>query len=119
MKTGMCLFLWTTHVTEDHAPLLRDIKACGFTGVEVPIFGGTIDHYTRLGALLDEIGLDRTAVSAMGDSSMNLIGDSAAQAAGDRSGGPLGAGRLGADLGRGGSCDRGRHDGAARATPGG
>ena len=82
MKTGMCLFLWTTHVTEDHAPLLRDIKACGFTGVEVPIFGGTVDHYARLGALLDQIGLERTAVSAMGDPAMNLIGDGAARVAG-------------------------------------
>ena len=82
MKTGMCLLLWTTHVTEDHTPVLRDIKATGFTGVEVPIFGGTVDHYTRLGALLDDIGLERTAVTAMGDPAMNLIGDRAAQAAG-------------------------------------
>ena len=30
-------------------------------------FDGEPDHYARLGALLDEIGLERTAVSAMGD----------------------------------------------------
>lgn len=78
----MCLLLWTTHVTPDHAALLRDIKATGFDGVEVPIFEGDPDHYARLGALLDEIGLARTAVSAMGDPAMNLIGDTAQQAAG-------------------------------------
>lgn len=82
MKIGMCMFLWTTHVTEDHEPLLRDIKATGFDGVEIPIFEGDTDHYARLGALLDRIGLHRTAVSAMGDPGMNLIGDTAARTAG-------------------------------------
>lgn len=82
MQIGMCMFLWTTHLTQDHAALLRDIKATGFDGVEVPIFEGTPDHYARLGGLLDEIGLARTAVAAMGDPAMNLIGDTAARAAG-------------------------------------
>jgi D-psicose/D-tagatose/L-ribulose 3-epimerase len=73
MKIGMCMFLWTTHVSTTHEALLRDIKATGFDGVEIPIFEGTPDDYRRLGALLDAIGLERTAVSAMGDPSMNLI----------------------------------------------
>ena len=76
------MFLWTTHVTAAHAPLLRDIKAAGFDGVEIPVFEGHTDHFARLGDLLDEIGLARTAVSAMGDPAMNLIGDDAARAAG-------------------------------------
>ena len=82
MKIGMCMLLWTTHVTEDFTPLLRDIKATGFDGVEVPIFEGAVDHYARLGALLDRLGLQRTAVSAMGDPAMSLIGDAQARAAG-------------------------------------
>ena len=82
MKIGMCMFLWTTHVTADHEVLLRDIKATGFDGVEVPIFEGDPDHYARLGALLDRIGLGRTAVAAMGDPAMNLSGDTAARKAG-------------------------------------
>lgn len=82
MRIGMCMLLWTTHVTDDHEGLLRDIKATGFDGVEVPIFAGAPDHYARLGALLDKIGLARTAVSAIGDPAMNLIGDAAARAAG-------------------------------------
>jgi D-psicose/D-tagatose/L-ribulose 3-epimerase len=73
MKIGMCMFLWTTHVTRDHAALLRDIRATGFDGVEIPIFEAKPDHYADLGALLDEIGLERTAVAAMGDPSTNLI----------------------------------------------
>ena len=35
MKIGMCMFLWTTHVTREHEGLLRDIKATGFDGVEI------------------------------------------------------------------------------------
>ncbi|MGL6208580.1 MAG: sugar phosphate isomerase/epimerase family protein [Paracoccaceae bacterium] len=82
MKVGMCMLLWTTHVTSDHEALLRDIKASGFDGVEVPIFEGSVDHFARLGGLLDEIGLGRTGIAAMGDPAMNLIGDASAQAAG-------------------------------------
>ena len=82
MKIGMCMFLWTTAVSKKHEPLLRDIKATGFDGVEIPIFAGTPDDYRKLGELLDRIGLERTAVSAMGDPAMNLIGDAAARKAG-------------------------------------
>ncbi len=82
MKIGMCMMLWTTHVTEDDAARLRDIKAAGFDGVEIPIFEGDTNHYSRLGDLLDTIGLERTAVAAMGDPAMNLIGDSVARTAG-------------------------------------
>ncbi|MBX9457889.1 MAG: sugar phosphate isomerase/epimerase [Rhizobium sp.] len=78
MKIGMCMFLWTTAVTEEHEGLLADIRQTGFDGVEIPIFGGKPDDYRRLGALLDRIGLERTAVTAMGDPSMNLISPDAA-----------------------------------------
>lgn len=81
MKVGMCMFLWTTNVTGEHEALLRDIKATGFDGVEIPIFEGVPDDYSRLGELLDTIGLERTAVSAMGDPGMNLVGADAAQRA--------------------------------------
>lgn len=82
VKIGMNMFLWTTHVGLEHEALLRDIKATGFDGVEVPVFEGDIRHYQELAAMLDDIGLERTAVSAMGDPAMNLIGDSAARARG-------------------------------------
>ncbi len=82
MKIGMCMLLWTTHITEDHEALLRHIKATGFDGVEIPVFEGNTDHFARLGEMLDRIGLQRTAIAAMGDPAMNLIGDGAARAAG-------------------------------------
>lgn len=82
MKIGFCMFLWTTSVSKKHEALLRDIKATGYDGVEIPIFEGSPDDYKRLGEMLDRIGLERTAVSAMGDPAMNLIGDAAARKAG-------------------------------------
>lgn len=82
MKIGFCMFLWTSHVTGKHEKLLRDIKATGYDGVEIPIFEGTPDDYKRLGDLLDRIGLERTSVTAMGDPALNLIGDAAARKAG-------------------------------------
>ena len=41
MKTGMNLLLWTGHVTEEHFPIMKDIKAAGFDGVEIPVFDTT------------------------------------------------------------------------------
>jgi D-psicose/D-tagatose/L-ribulose 3-epimerase len=73
VKIGLCMFLWTTRVGRQHEALLRDIKATGFDGVEIPVFEGDVAEYRELGRLLDDIGLQRTAVSAMGDPSMNLI----------------------------------------------
>lgn len=65
MKLGFNLLLWTPHVTADHEPILRALKKTGYDGVEIPIFEGTPDHYARLGALLDEIGLERSVVSVI------------------------------------------------------
>lgn len=73
MKIGMCMFLWTTHVGPQHDALLADIKATGFDGVEIPIFEGAPDDYARLGQRLDAMGLQRTAVSAIGDPALDLI----------------------------------------------
>ncbi|MDW7995876.1 MAG: sugar phosphate isomerase/epimerase family protein [Gemmatales bacterium] len=66
MKTGMNLLLWTTHVTEQHFPLLEKLRSAGFDGVELPIFEGDEAHYQRLGRELDRLGLGRTAVTVVG-----------------------------------------------------
>jgi len=73
MKIGMCMFLWTTQIGPEHRSLLQDIKAKGYCGVEIPIFEGTPDMFKATGEMLDEIGLQRTAVSANGDPDQNLI----------------------------------------------
>lgn len=78
MKIGMCMFLWTTRLGAEHERLLAALSATGFEGVEVPVFEGSPADYTRLGTLLDGLGLARTAVSAMGDPAMDLISPDAA-----------------------------------------
>jgi D-psicose/D-tagatose/L-ribulose 3-epimerase len=83
MKIGMCMLLWTTHVGPEDEAILRDIKATGYDGVEIPIFEGSVEHFRETAAMLDDIGLARTAISAMGDPAQNLIApDAATRAAG-------------------------------------
>ncbi len=74
MKIGMNLLLWTGHVTEDYAPTLRAIKETGFDGVEIPIFDPSdVGHYARLGTILDDLGLGRTAVALIPDEAHSPI----------------------------------------------
>jgi D-psicose/D-tagatose/L-ribulose 3-epimerase len=63
MKTGMNLLLWTTEVTESHYPLLEKLKQWGFDGVELPLFAANPAHGRELGKRLDDLGLERTAVT--------------------------------------------------------
>lgn len=73
MKIGICMFLWTTKVGPEHESLLTEIRKTGFDGVEIPIFEGPIADYATLGEMLDSLGLERTAVAAIGDPELNLI----------------------------------------------
>jgi D-psicose/D-tagatose/L-ribulose 3-epimerase len=74
MKTGMNLLLWTGHVTQEHVPVLKAIKATGFDGVEVPIFDPSDSaHFAKIGAILDDIGLERTAVALVPDEAHSPI----------------------------------------------
>ena len=76
MKYGMNLLLWTTDVDESHYGLLEQIKNYGYDGVELPIFEMDRDKFSKLGKKLDEIGLERTAVTiSTGDA--NPISESA------------------------------------------
>src|SRR6478736_9744332 len=78
MKIGFEMMLWTTEVTDAHRPILEDIKKTGYDGVEIPIFEGTPDDYARLGRMLDDIGLARTAVSVIGRLDQNPLSEDAA-----------------------------------------
>ena len=73
MKIGFEMMLWTTQVTDAHRPILEDIKKTGYDGVEIPIFEGTPDDYARLGRMLDDIGLERTAISVIGRLDQNPL----------------------------------------------
>lgn len=63
MKTGMNLFLWTTHVTPKHFPILANLKKAGYDGVEVPLFEGDASHYKTIRKELDNLELAATTVT--------------------------------------------------------
>lgn len=66
MKFGMNLLLWTDMVTDAHDPILDQLKALGFDGVEVPIFDTSdTKPYERLGKRLESLGLTATGVTVM------------------------------------------------------
>jgi D-psicose/D-tagatose/L-ribulose 3-epimerase len=65
MKIGMNLLLWTGGVTAEHFPLLAKLKAAGFDGVELPVFGGTPADYKPIRAELDRLGLKCTTVTIL------------------------------------------------------
>ena len=65
MKYGMNLLLWTGIVTAEHFPLLAKLKAAGYDGVEIPVFGGVPADYKPLRAELDKNGLKCTTVTIL------------------------------------------------------
>jgi len=79
MKIGINMLLWTGHVTAEYRPHLEAIKQTGFDGVEIPVFDPSdVGHFGALGAMLDDIGLERTSVALIPDEAHNpLSGDPA------------------------------------------
>jgi D-psicose/D-tagatose/L-ribulose 3-epimerase len=83
MKIGMNLLLWTGHVTKEHIPVLKALKTAGFDGVEVPVFDpSNVAHFAGLGSILDDLGLERTAVALIPDEAHNPISADATARAG-------------------------------------
>lgn len=66
MKLGMNLLLWGTDIDESLFPVLEQIKAMGFDGVEVPIFDVNPEKWYAWRKKLDELQLDRIAVTICG-----------------------------------------------------
>ncbi len=65
MKIGINMLLWASDVTEEHYPQLEKIKATGFDGVEIPLFGGEDGHYLKLRKKLDELELKTSTVTVV------------------------------------------------------
>jgi D-psicose/D-tagatose/L-ribulose 3-epimerase len=65
MKLGINMLLWTTQVGEEHFPLLAQLKAMGYDGIEFPLFAADDARYRKVGAELDNLGLECTAVTVL------------------------------------------------------
>jgi len=73
MKIGFNLLLWTPFVTEEHFGLLPKLKATGYDGVEVPLFGGDVPHYKKVAKAIKDNGLQCTTCTVMPDEEHNPI----------------------------------------------
>ena len=62
MKYGMNLLLWTGELNDGLMGVLESLKNIGYDGVELPLFNLELD-YAAWGKRLDDLGLERTAVT--------------------------------------------------------
>jgi D-psicose/D-tagatose/L-ribulose 3-epimerase len=66
MKYGINLLLWTDSMHDGLIPTVEAIKKMGYDGVEMPLFDPNKQLYEEWGKKLDDIGLERTAVTIRG-----------------------------------------------------
>ncbi len=66
-KFGMNLLLWTADLQESQFGLLDELNSIGYDGVELPIFNLDVNHYKKIAARCDALGLGRTAVTVSPD----------------------------------------------------
>lgn len=74
-KLGMNLLLWGTEINESLFPVLEQIKAIGYDGVEIPIFNTEPSAWHAWRLKLDELGLDRIAVTINGSDFHQISAD--------------------------------------------
>lgn len=82
MKIGMNMLLWTNHVTEEHYPIVDELKATGYDGIELYMGEGDVSHYTRLGNHFADLGLGVTTVTGLAPEENISSADAQVQQAG-------------------------------------
>ncbi len=82
MKVGFNLLLWNAFITEDEHPVIEKLKKTGFDGVEVPVFGGEVEHYEKLGKVIKDNDLACAAVTIIPDEEHNPVSPDAKHRAG-------------------------------------
>ncbi len=81
MRCGMNLLLWTTHVTDEHFPIIAKLKKAGYDGVELPVFEGDADHYKKVAGELRKQGLACTTVTVATEQANPISPDAAVREA--------------------------------------
>jgi D-psicose/D-tagatose/L-ribulose 3-epimerase len=82
MKFGMNMLLWSGDLTDATLPVLEKLKAMGYDGAELPIFDPDAKKFAQWGKRLDEIGLERTAVTCRSAADNPISPDAKIRAAG-------------------------------------
>jgi D-psicose/D-tagatose/L-ribulose 3-epimerase len=65
LKIGFNMFLWGASSSIAQSRIFEALKEIGYDGVEIPVITGRLSDYQVLGALLDNIGLERTAATVL------------------------------------------------------
>jgi len=73
MKAGFNLLLWTSHVTEQHFPIIEKLAKAGYDGVEIPILEGTPAYYEKVLTVIRDNGLSCDVVTNMPDARHNPV----------------------------------------------
>jgi D-psicose/D-tagatose/L-ribulose 3-epimerase len=73
MKAGFNLLLWTSHVTEQHFPIIEKLAKAGYDGVEIPILEGAPAHYGTVLKVIRDNGLACDVVTNMPDAQHNPV----------------------------------------------
>jgi D-psicose/D-tagatose/L-ribulose 3-epimerase len=81
MKFGMNLLLWGGELNDGMLPVIEKLKAYGYDGIEIPLFNLDLD-YAAWGKRLDDVGLQRTAVTVRNVEDNPISPDSAVRAKG-------------------------------------
>jgi len=82
MKYGMNLLLWTDNPGDEQLKTLEALKSMGYDGVELPIFDLDPERWGKFGKRLDDLGLERTAVTVRGADDNPISADAKSRAAG-------------------------------------
>ncbi len=81
MKFGMNLLLWSGELNDEITPVLENLKKMGYDGVEIPVFNTDLD-YAAWGKRLDDLGLERTAVTVRNEEDNPISPDASVRAQG-------------------------------------
>jgi D-psicose/D-tagatose/L-ribulose 3-epimerase len=83
MKVGMNLLLWTDDAGDPCLEaLLPELAGLGYDGVEVPIFTLDPEPYVRLGARIQDLGMEALALTARGPEANPIARDRVVRARG-------------------------------------
>ena len=74
-KLGMNLLFWGTEIDERLFPILEQIKSIGYAGVEIPVFDTNTKTWESWKKKLDELELDRVAITINGPEYQQISAD--------------------------------------------
>ncbi len=82
MKFGMNLLLWSGDPDDSLLPVIEELKAMGYDGVEIPLFNLDVDKWKKYGEKIKAMDLKCTAVTVRNEEDNPISSDAAVRAKG-------------------------------------